>query len=488
MRAGRTAVATLVLACVATFIAASPTSRAATSDTVFPLDTTWATNQPVPGLLRLQLSNLPDYATLVRVLPDGSAVVALLGISPSTGYGDGRVGIAKLRADGTLDPAFNPSGSLPGVADQLATTGIVDIDVDHQGRILIAGTNAVTRLLSDGTPDPTFIATCINPCTPGGEQPPRAPTGMVYVAYRVYDLAVLADDSIIVESSNEINQPPFVMHLTKLTATGDRDLTFNPLGPTPGVLVVDDYGPGHVLSQADGSYLLVAVLSSPPRLHRITAGGLLDTTFGIGGTAYPDVAGSDESLGQPRAYGQDIIVSLPGSPPLRAQSLARIHPDGTADTIFGNGGRLDLTPFGIGPTNGLQGFFVLSDGRIIIEVGGTAAIALARLTTDGHLDASFNPSSGTPGWLPVNPAPDPTHGHAIADLTEAPNGTLLAVGNRYLTGIASSDIIAEIYRFNSFPGAPQPAMPYPMSSPPPRIATITTSAAAGKPAVRLSLP
>ena len=489
MGARRTAATAAVLAFAATVMFVPPVGRASTSVAPFPLDATWAANQPVPGLIRLQLDNLPDYASLVRVLPDGSAIVALGGISPTLGYGDGRQGIAKLRADGTLDPTFNPTGIVPGVVDQLTTTGIIDIDIDHHGRILIAGTYMITRLLADGTADPRFVATCITPCVPGqGEPPPVAPTGMVYVQSRVYDMAVLGDDSIIVESSNEINQPPFVMHVSKLTATGDRDLTFNPADATPGVLTVDDYGPGHILTQANGSYLLAA-LSSPSRLHRITAGGLFDTTYGTAGTEYPPVAHSDEGIGQAVASGSDIVISLARSFPPGPPTLARLHPDGTTDTTFGNGGRLDLTGL-VGSLN-ISEIFILSDGRIIVEVSDPATTsALARLTADGHLDASFNRASSTPGWLTVNPAPDPNHGHIIFDLTETINGRLLAVGDRPLHGYPSTDEIAEIYRFNAFPGPPQPIEPYPISSPPPPlpIATIDAAATVGKPAVRLTPP
>ena len=46
-----------------------------------------------------------------------------------------------------------------------------------------------------------------------------------------------------------------------------------------------------------------------------------------------------------------------------------------------------------------MGLFVLADGRIIVVFpDGATTSSLARLTADGHLDASFNPASTTPGW------------------------------------------------------------------------------------------
>ncbi len=483
----------MVLACACATLLVSAVGRATTNDAVFPLDPTWAASQPVPGLIRLQLDGLPDYGSRVRVLPDGSAIVALGGISP-VGYGDGRAGIAKLRANGMLDTTFNPTGAVPGIADQLASGQIVDMEVDHSGRIVIAGIGTVMRLRADGTPDSNFVATCIHPCIPGqGEPPPLAPIGVVYVQSRVYDLAVLGDDSIIVESSNEINQSPYVMRATKLTATGDRDLTFNPGDPRSGELTIDDYGPAKILPQSDGTYILIAS-SSPPRLHRITANGLLDTSYGTAGTTYPPVANTDETIWQSTTSGPDLVILLARSFPSGPSSLARIHVDGSTDTTFGNGGRIDLTSLGV--TLNLGGLFVLADGRILVEVSTQTTSALARLTEDGRLDASFNPHSNTPGWLVIDPGPDQDHGHAISDLTETTNGTLLAVGSRFLHG-SGTDPIAEIYRFSAFPGAPQPIDRYPISSPPPaqpppittlRSPTINTPANANARAVRLTSP
>jgi uncharacterized delta-60 repeat protein len=479
------------------FTISLPTGQAATSDVLFPLDATWASDQPVRGLIRMQLEAQPAYASLVRTAPDGSAIVALGGVSATLGYGDSRLGIAKFRPDGTLDPTFNPTGPVPGVVSQLATTGIVDIEIDHHGRILIAGTYMVTRLLADGTPDATFVATCIRPCAPGqGEPPPLAPLGMVYVGSRVYDMAVLADDSVVVEYSNEYNQNPMVMHVTKLTATGDRDLTFNPTDSIPGTLTVGDAGPGRILPRSDGSVIL-ATMSAPPRLRRILASGVLDATYGTAGIAYPTAALNDERLFMATEVGPDILLVVSRVVPAGTPSMLRIHPDGTADTSFGVGGRLELSRLGAAP--GVPIVFVLADERILVELVDSASSSVARLTADGHLDASFNPASGSPGWLAIDPAPDPNHRHVIQDLAETVNGTLLAAGDRPFIGYASVDNVAEIYRFSGFPGAPRPIEPQPMAQPPspppptttPSPSTITSmniAATASETAVRLRRP
>jgi uncharacterized delta-60 repeat protein len=443
-------------------------------------------------LVRLQLDGLPAIASHVRVLPDGSSIVALGGISP-VGYGDGRHGLAKLSPKGSLDRSFNPGGSTPGILD-FQNSEIIEIDIDSQGRILVAGLNMVTRLLADGSPDTSFVATCIAPCTPGhGEDPPIAPPGGVYISNRVYDLNVLGDDSVLIESSTEINASQFVMQLTKLTTSGDRDLMFNPSDTIPGVLIIDDYGPADVYPQLDGSFLLVA-LSLPPRLHRVTAGGVLDMTFGGGtGVVSPQPARSDEEIWSAYADGPDRIVLLVSVPfPAGPLSLLRIKPDGFTDPSFGVAGRVDLAALG---TTGLGAVFVQDDHRIVVEVTQASyVISLARLTAEGMLDASFNRMSPTPGWLLVDPGPDGDHYHSILDLVQVANGQLLAVGGRTRKPPSTpNDTLAEVYRFNGFNAAPHPIPLYPMSAPPAWVAHLVIRAVAGgatatQPAVRVPNP
>ena len=486
-------VAVLGLALPLTAIVGATTAGSAGS--AFPLDPTFAAAQPTPGLLRLQLDGLPALASHVRMMGDGSAIVALGGVSPQ-GFGDGREAVAKLRPDGSLDTSFNAGGAVPGIRDLPgeATIGsIVDIDVDSHGRIIVTGNDRVTRLLGDGTPDPTFVATCIKPCVPGaGMDPPPAPTGSVIVTSRVYDAVVLSDDSIVIESSTEFNVPS-IMIVTKLTSTGNRDLTFNAASQTPGVLLINDAGPARVVPQSDGTLVLV-VLATTPHLHRVTAGGLVDLSYGGGtGVVVPPVTTAGEQTIDAHTDGPDHIVlevapAFPAGPP----ALVRIGLDGSTDTTFGTAGRVELSDLG---AEFSARFFVQPDHRIIVEIRQPSrAGALARLTVEGLLDASFNPASATPGWLLLDPAPDPDHNHEIIDLVAVADAKLLAVGDRpFKPPTVPADDLAEIYRFDGFAGVPQPIAHYPMASPPPIIPTpvarsVTGAAAATRPAKRLNLP
>lgn len=214
----------------------------------------------------------------------------------------------------------------------------------------------------------------------------------------------------------------------------------------------------------------------------------MDPTFGIGGVLHPSLVHSDEQIWAVTPDGPDKFVALvasssPGGP----AALLRIGTDGSPDTSFGASGRVELAPLGTG--GGL--LLVQPDHRIILEFGRGFTVAMARLTDDGHLDASFNRLSGTPGWLPVEPAPDANHYHGVGSLVSVGSGMLLAVGGRQRNDNAAPDNLAEIYRFDGFPAEPQPIAPYPITAPPPFaswVTSVSAAASANAPAVRLPRP
>ncbi|MBC7447541.1 MAG: delta-60 repeat domain-containing protein, partial [Hymenobacteraceae bacterium] len=130
---------------------------------------------PAGGVSRLLPTSTPDATynpggqganSMVDALEPLSDGRTLIGGSFSR-YNGRAVGyVTRLNADGTPDPTFNPGGT--GADGQ-----VLDIQRDRQDRILLAGSfrhyngqpvGAVTRLLPDGTLDPTFAA----PMTNGG--------------------------------------------------------------------------------------------------------------------------------------------------------------------------------------------------------------------------------------------------------------------------------------------------------------------------------
>ena len=145
--------------------------------------------------------------------------------------------------------------------------------------------------------------------------------------------------------------------------------------------------------QADGKILVggsFAYVNGAPRrnLARLNLDGSLDATFNAGGAGF-DTGDLRDIVVQPD--GKILISGAFGSynGTLR-QNVARLNADGTLDTTFDPGTGANNTTFAVE----LQ-----SDGKILISgnftsVNGTARNRIARLNADGSLDATFNPGTG----------------------------------------------------------------------------------------------
>lgn len=91
--------------------------------------------------------------------------------------------------------------------------------------------------------------------------------------------------------------------------------------------------------------------------------------------------------------------------------VARLLPNGTLDTNFGNGGRV-ITPFVDNSSDYAADVAVQPDGRIVVSGQSSGAFAVVRYTQDGSLDAtfsggkvttSFGAGGAVPGGLVLQP-------------------------------------------------------------------------------------
>lgn len=196
------------------------------------------------------------------------------------------------------------------------------------------------------------------------------------------------------------------------------------------------------------------------RVQRFNQDGSIDATFGDNGTAIAEF----ESILEPISiHGYDVTVSdvavqdngkilLVGtynyyhydgfsySKRQIAQALARFNSDGSADTGFGDlGKRVNDTVSDADPANNpresVKSVVLQSDGRIV--VGGYLEnndldMMVTRYNSDGSLDSQFGINGVTSfdlggfdtGW----------------DLTIQPDGNIILVGRRELSGFSSADV------------------------------------------------
>ncbi len=194
---------------------------------------------------------------------------------------------------------------------------------------------------------------------------------------------------------------------------------------TPGSLIDTTYGTGGVATvpltsvfpilgattQPDGSLLIVTSATfTDSRQHaviaKLTATGLLDTSFGTGGFLYltpPLTTGapSTQSRGTDLIYQTDgkILVlaraRIPGS--VNWQTiLTRLNTNGSIDTSFGTAGFSALAPFGPDVNHfGRKMMVQTNNGRIVIAgsgfnvVNGGSGMFVMRASTTGKIDTTY---------------------------------------------------------------------------------------------------
>jgi uncharacterized delta-60 repeat protein len=174
----------------------------------------------------------------------------------------------------------------------------------------------------------------------------------------------------------------------------------------------------------------------------LSGAGSLDPSFGTGGVV-TTALGSGSSHAYAVALQSDGKIVAAGDSS-GGFTVARYTPAGAPDTSFNKTGNVALTFAGGRQSTHLGGVAVDSSGRIVVVgVSSTARgleIALARLNSNGSLDASF----GTKGKVLTAVAGSP----AINALVIQPDGKLLVAGWTNIGGYTWSDV-AVLARYNA---------------------------------------
>lgn len=170
---------------------------------------------------------------------------------------------------------------------------------------------------------------------------------------------------------------------------GGVDATFN-TGSGPNALV------NVIALQPDGRILLGGNFGSVDgvslsRLARLNPEGTVDASFRTGGGANDDVRAIVVQADGRILVGGDF-TTLDGAPRRR---LARLLPDGRVDYTF-------QVPGGANGT--VHDLALQADGRVVVvgsftEILGVSQNRIARLNTDGSLNTSFDPGTGANGVI-----------------------------------------------------------------------------------------
>ena len=346
-----------------------------------------------------------DVAYSVTLQPDGKILVAGEIYQGTTSD----FALVRYNADGSLDTTF-------GGGDGIVTTPIgagsedgTTVAVQSDGKILVAGFSdngtdddfAVVRYNADGTLDTSFG---------GGDGIVTTPVGTEHD--RVSSMQILSDGKILVSGSTFVGgNGDFA--LVQYNADGTLDTSF---GGGDGIVVTAvSGGSDQALSlavQSDGKILVggfAAVGGSWDfAVVRYNADGTLDTSYSGDGIATAALGASNDkgtSLVL-QADGKVIIVGHVFNGTNYDIGLARLNTDGTLDASFGGGDGTVTMAVGSGDDYAYD-VTVQADGKIVVSGstynGSNDDLLLVRFNPDGSLDTTFdlttNTLDGTPTFI-----------------------------------------------------------------------------------------
>lgn len=308
------------------------------------------------------LASFDAPVAAIAVVPDASGDVYAGGEFRS-GNGTGIGGLARVNADGTLDPAL-PQGSgfsAKVVAIAPATDGSGDVYVG--GDLLHydgAATGPLARLNANGTLDPAFAdaATIVHALVPV-----PGPSGDLYVGGA---------------------------GIRRLNSDGSTDPSFATAGPFDDVVLALAIAPDASGDLYAGGRFTSLNGSPAGRIVRLLPGGAVEPAFATGtgfdGEVTRILAATDGS-GDIFVCGE--FANYNGS---AANRLVRLNADGSVDTGFA---------VGAGFNAAARSLSIAADGSGDLYVGGAfttyqggAANRIVRLNADGTVDAGFAAGAG----------------------------------------------------------------------------------------------
>lgn len=300
----------------------------------------------------------PTLNGVVRSISVDSSGKAVVGGGFTLVDGIARGFIARINPDGSLDGPFNPNANsqvnlvVPQSNGQYLVSGYFTA-IQPNGSTSLISTGSFVRVNSDGSWDSTFV-----PNPQGGS---------------VFTIVFTSDGKMLVAGEFSSIAGFAKGYAAKLLMTGALDTT-ETFDPEPN-------GPVYALAiQSDGNVVIGGAFTAV--LPQTSKAANLNT-----------------NTTTTNQYGQTITLPAAGtsaSAPIYINHMARISKDGTLDaTYFPD------------PSDTIESIALQSDGSLLVggsmtsfaqngNPTGTLRNYIARVGTDGALDAGFNPDANGP--------------------------------------------------------------------------------------------
>ncbi len=362
----------------------------------------------VPGI------SLQHAVRAVVAQPNGKLLI---------GYDQELYGIARLNPNGSADSQFNANAyAAIASAQPFFWYKVSSIVLQPDERVVLAGGEKILRLNSDGTLDSAFDAKVLGSVSATALQTdgklliagyltdPAQNTAFFGVARLLPNGAIDASFDSTASSGSAINaiavQPDGRVLLAggffltsnhpstpiiRLNANGTEDSSFN-----AGLGSVDQVAIHCMLLQADGKLVIggqFGSIAGQPRINlaRLNQDGSVDPDFqnGSGGASGESIAYSGASV-RAMARNADGKLCIAGEfskvDGVRRDRIARLETNGALDATFDPGSSVDSA----------SSILVQPDGKVLFT-GRPSAFpkGVGRLNADGSRDSGFDPGSGT---------------------------------------------------------------------------------------------
>ena len=191
-----------------------------------------------------------------------------------------------------------------------------------------------------------------------------------------------------------------------MLANGDLDLTFNVVGSKSISLSGQNINIKSVSMQPDNKIIVSGSISNGTNtdiaVARLNANGTLDTTFNIDGIFTYNSSTIDNGFSHKiQSDGKIVIVGDTGATTgTKNFIIVRVNSNGTLDTSFNSTG-ISITDFASTSDFGRE-LQILSDNSILVVGRSAGNVALAKYTSTGALDVSFNATGKKTFVIPLS--------------------------------------------------------------------------------------
>jgi uncharacterized delta-60 repeat protein len=357
------------------------------------------------GIVHMAVGNASTTSPLA-IDPSGRILVAGKSVSSSTTYL-----VTRLTAAGAPDASFGSGGSAQfDLGSQLLPQGTPALALDSLGRIVLSfsgfdvqqGSSVVAaRLQTNGALDPTFNGS-------GFQSSPLN----IFSDFGPVPLAIDQGGNVVVgHVQREVSSVLQDVALMRFTVSGVIDTTFNGTGKVVQNCGLKQLTATGMARQTDGKLVVAGYTSQWANdastdfiVARLTTSGALDTTFNGSGFRAIDVTPTGPDIAYAVAIDQGGRIVLAGADALSNMAVARLTSTGTLDPTFNGSG----TKVVGGPRTGgggARGLAIDAGGNIVLTgqapTWGTLGFEVVRLTPAGALDPSF--ASGGVGIFSLGP-------------------------------------------------------------------------------------